>query len=131
MSRTFIATCRVNNITKSGRTDPTRTSSPCCRLLDKRSIDRVRKRHVAHTRPNHASETVDITRGLERDVAELIRGLGLPGMVNSRNDVSDVLTTALSAIVDEDVLRGACAHAVLGGSSSVRPPDRYACHHGP
>ncbi len=75
----------------------------------------MRKRRVdnAWRCPN---ETVEITRGVERDVAELIRGLGLPGMANSRNDVSDVLTTALSAIVDKDVLSPASMPVALGAA---------------
>ncbi len=62
------------------------------------------------------ADTVVSTREVERRVARLTRGLDLPGIAESRGTVSAVLTTALSAIIDDSALRGASAHAALGAA---------------
>ncbi len=62
------------------------------------------------------TDTIACTRDVEKRVARLTRGLDLPGMGESRGTVSAVLTTALSAIIEDGALRGASAHAALGAA---------------
>jgi len=62
------------------------------------------------------TDTILSTRDVERRVARLTRGLDLHGMAENRGTVSSVMTTALSAVIEDGALRGASAHAALGAA---------------